>query len=344
MYLDYTNVQQLGEIIQQLKCLNTEFRGWSNNQAKSTESEVILAACNKLIDDGEIIKHVAYRQVIPRQFGGGVACELDGLIVLEKGFVVVEAKSHVTLNSIKQLENSCAHVDHLYGGPVRGMLGGPLFADNVQQSALKRNIHVILLSGGRYKTVHFPRDGKKAQGGYLIKQTFAIPGSGLLNLLAGALFGHLNAWFLVNTLTAVGSTLSYMLSWLFLSEIIERISFLKRQVSKFKGQVETARKNNDLLTYMLFIRMFPFTPNWLVNIASPHVDVPVWPFFISMLIGTSPYSFITTGSGKMLNEIESLNNIFQPKHLATIALMALVIMILPMLKKRVQSSVDAKSD
>ncbi|KAI3634709.1 hypothetical protein MIR68_007090 [Amoeboaphelidium protococcarum] len=180
--------------------------------------------------------------------------------------------------------------------------------------------------------------------GYLIKQTFAIPGSGLLNLLAGALFGHLNAWFLVNTLTAVGSTLSYMLSWLFLSEIIERISFLKRQVSKFKSQVETARKNNDLLTYMLFIRMFPFTPNWLVNIASPHVDVPVWPFFISMLIGTSPYSFITTGSGKMLNEIESLNDIFQPKHLVTIALMALVIMILPILKKRVQSSVDAKSD
>ncbi|KAI3631493.1 hypothetical protein MIR68_010376 [Amoeboaphelidium protococcarum] len=303
MYLDYTNVQQLGEIIQQLKCLNTEFRGWSNNQAKSTESEVILAACNKLIDDGEVIKHVAYRQVIPRQSGGGVACELDGLIVLEKGFVVVEAKSHVTLNSIKQLENSCAHVDHLYGGPVRGMLGG-----------------------------------------YLIKQTFAIPGSGLLNLLAGALFGHLNAWFLVNTLTAVGSTLSYMLSWLFLSEIIERISFLKRQVSKFKSQVETARKSNDLLTYLLFIRMFPFTPNWLVNIASPHVDVPVWPFFISMLIGTSPYSFITTGSGKMLNEIESLNDIFQPKHLATIALMAFVIMILPMLKKRVQSSVDVKSD
>lgn len=48
---------------------------------------------------------------------------------------------------------------------------------------------------------------------FLVKQTFAIPGSALLNILGGALYGQFWATLLVTFLTATGSTLCYLLSW-----------------------------------------------------------------------------------------------------------------------------------
>lgn len=49
---------------------------------------------------------------------------------------------------------------------------------------------------------------------YLYKQTFAIPGSVFLNVLAGALFGVRYGLPLVCLLTACGASCCYLLSWL----------------------------------------------------------------------------------------------------------------------------------
>ena len=47
---------------------------------------------------------------------------------------------------------------------------------------------------------------------YLWKQTFSIPGSTLLNLLAGAAFGTSHAFALITALTGFGATLCYLLA------------------------------------------------------------------------------------------------------------------------------------
>ncbi|TMS06934.1 Transmembrane protein 41A-A [Larimichthys crocea] len=50
---------------------------------------------------------------------------------------------------------------------------------------------------------------------YLYKQSFAIPGSSFLNILAGAIFGPYQGLLLACVLTTVGSTMCYLLSQAF---------------------------------------------------------------------------------------------------------------------------------
>uniref|UniRef100_A0A8B9JTY1 Transmembrane protein 41ab n=1 Tax=Astyanax mexicanus TaxID=7994 RepID=A0A8B9JTY1_ASTMX len=58
---------------------------------------------------------------------------------------------------------------------------------------------------------------------YLYKQSFAIPGSSFLNMLAGALFGPWHGLFIACVLTTVGSTNCYLLSRTFGKRHIVRL-------------------------------------------------------------------------------------------------------------------------
>ena len=50
-----------------------------------------------------------------------------------------------------------------------------------------------------------------------------------------------------------------------------------------------------MIFFLLSLRLFPVTPNWFLNMASPIVGIPILPFFISVFIGKSvaiAHSFI----------------------------------------------------
>ena len=51
-----------------------------------------------------------------------------------------------------------------------------------------------------------------------------------------------------------------------------------------KGPVEQ-------LLFLISLRIFPGTPNWLLNMAAPVADVPLHLFFVSVLIGKCAYYF-----------------------------------------------------
>lgn len=141
---------------------------------------------------------------------------------------------------------------------------------------------------------------------YLFKQTFAIPGSFFMNLLGGALFGTWSSFPLACVLTAVGATCCYLLSKFFGKSYIvkyfpEKVHFMQKKVTDNMG---------SLFFFLLFLRLFPMSPNWFLNMASPILDVPVHLFFMSVLIGLMPYNFICVQTGSMLSEITSLDSIF----------------------------------
>ncbi|XP_063194064.1 transmembrane protein 41A isoform X2 [Chroicocephalus ridibundus] len=70
---------------------------------------------------------------------------------------------------------------------------------------------------------------------YLYKQSFAIPGSSLLNVLAGALFGPWTGLVLCSALTSVGATFCYLLSGAFGKQFVvyyfpDKVALLQRKV------------------------------------------------------------------------------------------------------------------
>ncbi|CAG5865517.1 unnamed protein product [Menidia menidia] len=158
---------------------------------------------------------------------------------------------------------------------------------------------------------------------YLYKQSFAIPGSSFLNILAGAIFGPYEGLFLACVLTTVGSTMCYLLSQGFGKQYI--VNFFPEKVSMLQKKVE---ENEDcLFFFLLFLRFFPMTPNWFLNMSAPIVNIPITFFSCSVFIGLLPYNFICVQTGVMLSEVSSLDDLFswaRLLQLLTIACVALL--------------------
>ncbi|XP_023256954.1 transmembrane protein 41A-A-like [Seriola lalandi dorsalis] len=158
---------------------------------------------------------------------------------------------------------------------------------------------------------------------YLYKQSFAIPGSSFLNILAGAIFGPYQGLLLACVLTTVGSTMCYLLSQAFGKHYI--VNLFPDKVSMLQRKVE---ENQDcLFFFLLFLRFFPMTPNWFLNMSAPIVNIPITFFFCSVFIGLLPYNFICVQTGVMLSEVSSLDDLFSWQRLLqllAIACMALL--------------------
>ncbi|XP_040056528.2 transmembrane protein 41A-A [Gasterosteus aculeatus] len=158
---------------------------------------------------------------------------------------------------------------------------------------------------------------------YLYKQSFAIPGSTLLNILAGAIFGPYQGLLLASVLTTVGSTMCYLLSKAFGKRYI--ISLFPDKVSMLQRKVE--ENQDSLFFFLLFLRFFPMTPNWFLNMCAPIVNIPITFFFGSVFIGLLPYNFICVQTGVMLSELTSLDDLFSRDRLLQLLAIACVALL-----------------
>lgn len=165
---------------------------------------------------------------------------------------------------------------------------------------------------------------------YLFKQTYAIPGSFFMNLLGGALFGSWSSFPLVCLLTASGATCCYLLSKYFGKSYI--MHYFPDKVQLLQSKVHD--NMDSLFFFLLFVRLFPMSPNWFLNMASPILDIPVHLFFVSVFIGLMPYNFICVQTGTMLTEIDSLDDIFTMATTAKLLGIAMVALLPGLLIKK----------
>lgn len=155
---------------------------------------------------------------------------------------------------------------------------------------------------------------------YIFMQTFMIPGTVFMSLLAGSLFGVFKGVALVVFTATAGASSCY-----FLSKLIGRplVSFLwPDKLSFFQAQV--AKRRQRLLNYMLFLRVTPTLPNTFINVASPMVDVPYHIFFLATFIGLIPAAYVTVRAGIALGELRSVGDLYDFQSIATLFLIGVV--------------------
>ncbi|XP_011070298.1 uncharacterized membrane protein At4g09580 [Sesamum indicum] len=155
---------------------------------------------------------------------------------------------------------------------------------------------------------------------YIFMQTFMIPGTVFMSLLAGALFGVFKGVALVVFTATAGAS-----SCFFLSKVIGRplvFSLWPDKLVFFQAQV--AKRRERLLNYMLFLRVTPTLPNTFINVASPIVDVPYHTFFLATFIGLSPAAFVTVRAGIALGELQSVGDLYDFQSIATMFLIGVV--------------------
>jgi len=176
---------------------------------------------------------------------------------------------------------------------------------------------------------------------YLFKQTFAIPGSVFLNLLAGALFGLGLGFPMTCFLTACGATFCYSLAKFAGREAATR--YFPKKVEKFSSMLE---ENASRLPYFLLsLRLLPISPNWAVNMCCGVLDVPITTFFLTVLIGLMPYNYICVTTGVILSKLTSINDIFTwttMLQMSGVALMATLPAFLSKKQKKKPSPLPSK--
>ena len=133
---------------------------------------------------------------------------------------------------------------------------------------------------------------------YLGLKMLAIPAAFSLGILAGALFPMPLCQVVTGFGEAIGSTLCYLLSQAFLAPIVENLFAEKLEMLRVKARQE----KQFMFSFNLFLRLTPFAPNYLINLACPLVGVPLMPFFFGSLFGTQLSLLFLAVGGATLRE------------------------------------------
>jgi membrane protein YqaA with SNARE-associated domain len=120
-----------------------------------------------------------------------------------------------------------------------------------------------------------------------------LPGTVSLSLLSGALYGTTRGLALVAAVSTLGSTACYCMSWVFGRPVA--IAIWRGKLQHFADEVRA--RDNDLLSYIIFLRVTPILPNTFINVASPIVGVPLAPFFFGGRAAGGPARLWGGGGG-----------------------------------------------
>jgi uncharacterized membrane protein YdjX (TVP38/TMEM64 family) len=98
----------------------------------------------------------------------------------------------------------------------------------------------------------------------------------------------------------------------------------KRRRRPFSQHLQVDDNSHRLLAFLLFARMFPISPSWLLNIVAPFLNIPLPIFTLSVFIGLAPYNFICVQAGFILSDLRSWNDVFNTMTMLKLSSFALL--------------------
>ncbi|SCV70298.1 BQ2448_1692 [Microbotryum intermedium] len=137
---------------------------------------------------------------------------------------------------------------------------------------------------------------------YMFLQAFSIPGSMYLSILGGALYGLL-ALPLVCFCVATGALLCYFISQALGPAVLLNSEKWQRRVDAWTARV--SKHNDNLISYLIVLRIAPLPPHWVVNVVAPHLGISVYKFWISTFFGIMGVSYIHVTIGTTLDQMTS---------------------------------------
>jgi uncharacterized membrane protein YdjX (TVP38/TMEM64 family) len=151
-------------------------------------------------------------------------------------------------------------------------------------------------------------------GLYILMTSLSIPGSIVLTLLSGTIFGVLPGTLIVTVSATIGGACAFIMSRYFFREAILR---------KFRAQFEKLddkfKKNGK--TFFLTLRLLPASPFVVINLLMGLTTIKLWTFIWITFCGMLPGGFIYVYAGRKISEIKSPSEIMTwPIILALLAL------------------------
>lgn len=137
---------------------------------------------------------------------------------------------------------------------------------------------------------------------YIIFVALSLPAATLLTLTGGFLFGTWFGTLYVVTGATIGATILFFITKTSLG------TALREKAGGLYKRVEGNMKENAV-GYLMFMRLVPVFPFFLVNIVPALFNVKPRTFILTTFFGIIPGSFVFVNLGKQLANIESLNDL-----------------------------------
>jgi uncharacterized membrane protein YdjX (TVP38/TMEM64 family) len=145
---------------------------------------------------------------------------------------------------------------------------------------------------------------------YTAAVAVSFPGATILTILAGLLFGWLTGGLAAIVAATLGATLVFQIAKSSFGDVLAKKAgpFLSRISSGFA---------DDAFNYMLFLRLVPAFPFWLVNIAPALANVKLRTFVTATFLGIIPGTFAFASVGAGLDSIITAQQTARAHCLAT---------------------------
>jgi uncharacterized membrane protein YdjX (TVP38/TMEM64 family) len=164
---------------------------------------------------------------------------------------------------------------------------------------------------------------------YIAQTALSLPGAAVFSLAAGAIFGSVMGTVYANIAATIGATLAFLITRYLLRDAIQ---------NRFSTKLEALNRELEArgFNYLLFLRLVPLFPFFLINLAAGMTRLPLRTFVLGTMIGITPGGFVYVNAGASLATITSLSDIASPRVLGSFTLLGLFA-LLPALYKRLKA-------
>ena len=155
---------------------------------------------------------------------------------------------------------------------------------------------------------------------YIIQTALSLPGAAIMSLAAGAIFGSAMGTLYAVIAATIGAALAFLVTRYLLRDLV---------LQRFGGRLEGMNRELEQrgFNYLLFLRLVPVFPFFLINLAAGLTRLPLRTFVTATLIGIIPGGFVYVNAGASLATVTSLSGVASPRVLGSFALLGLFALI-----------------
>ena len=167
---------------------------------------------------------------------------------------------------------------------------------------------------------------------YTAATALSIPGAWMRSLATGFLFGPWAGTLIIVFSATCGAVLTFMAA---------RYLFGEQLRLHFESNESVSRLINgfhrDAFNYLLFLRIIPMFPFWLVNLVPAFTPVSIRTFAAATAMGIVPASYALAMLGEKLGPVTPSDNPLSPAMIGVLAVLGFLALVPIFLRRRASS-------
>ena len=169
---------------------------------------------------------------------------------------------------------------------------------------------------------------------YILATTLSLPGAVFLSLTIGFVFGRWVGTGIILVSATIGATFLFWLARYLFSDWV-KIRLQNNQMAQklLSGFTQHA------LNYLLFLRLVPLFPFWLINLTVAFTKISSKDYIIASFFGMMPASFVFANLGQSLAGVNSMEQLISQELMISFSLLGLLMLVPIIASKRKQVSV-----